>query len=137
MGMACELVEVNGMGDLDSNSNPPILNYASVPAPQANSGLGIASMVIGIAVWVMEFAGIGFAAMLVGKYANRQSPAMIFAGLGIISGVVLALVGVGLGIAALCQRDRKKIGGILGLVFNGLMLLIVGGFMILGLIVRK
>jgi hypothetical protein len=54
----------------------------------------------------------------------------LFLGLGAnVVGVILAFVN-------LAQRDRKKLFGILGLVFNGGMLLIVGVLMAIGLSMR-
>ena len=38
---------------------------------------------------------------------------------------ILTLVGLGLGIAAVVQKEAKRVFGILGLVFNGLFLLII------------
>ena len=49
------------------------------------------------------------------------------------AGHFLAMVGIGLGIAGVCQRNRKAIFGIIGLVFNGLIILGGGCLVLIGM----
>lgn len=60
---------------------------------------------------------------------------MIVLGLAVIGGVLLNLLGITLAIAGLIQRDRKKVFAILGLIFNGLVVLCVAALMVIGLAV--
>jgi hypothetical protein len=47
--------------------------------------------------------------------------------------MVLAVIGLGLGIAGIAQANRNKLFAILGIVFNGVVVLVVCGLLGLGL----
>jgi hypothetical protein len=47
--------------------------------------------------------------------------------------LLVALIGVGLGIAGVCQSNRRTVLGIIGLVFNGLIILGGGCLVLIGI----
>jgi len=99
-----------------SNLPPP------PPAATRHSRLGIASFVLAIvAVSVMCVDFIIVAAMG-GVNPTNLTFNPIDTALSCTAGLV-AMVGLGLGIAAVVQKNEKKVFGVLGLVFNGLYLL--------------
>lgn len=75
-------------------------------------------------------------AMSAGGELDEKSPAAVGLGLLLIGSVILGIVGAGLGIAGLIQADRKKLFAVLGLVFNALAVLFVGGLIVLGLLTK-
>lgn len=85
-----------------------------------HSGLGIASFITSIICSVLLFVFFVIAGVMEmstpGGIDEESTPAVIL-GMGIIFCVMGELAAVGLGIAAVCQNDRKKIFGILGLSF--------------------
>jgi hypothetical protein len=104
--------------------------------PLRQSGMGLASFILAIlsgVLLVVSVVAAGVLATRSGGTLDEKSVAAMAAGLGIILGLVMNLVGTVLGIVALMQRDRKKVFAILGLTFNVLLLLMVGGLMIVGL----
>ncbi len=91
-----------------------------------HSGLGIASFVVSLLMGASEFLLIMVAGILETATPgglNEESLAAIFIGLLVIAGLFANLAGVGLGIAGLVQRDRKKVFSTLGVVFNGMIIL--------------
>src|SRR5262245_48929619 len=100
-----------------------------------HSGPGIASFIVGVAAGLFEFLLIGGVAL---AFANAQedlderSPAAILVGLALFGGVMMALLGVALGIAGLCQSYRNKLFAVLGLVVNLLVVLGLGLLMVIG-----
>jgi hypothetical protein len=103
--------------------------------PLKHSGMGLASLIIGIFCSVWELVVIVIAGVLhntPGRTAADKASQDTMVGGLICGSLVFVLVGLGLGIASLFQRDRKKILGILGVVFNGLIILGVIGLMLLG-----
>lgn len=92
-----------------------------------HSGLGIASFVISITCSVLLFVLFVVAGVIelsTPGGMSEESPEAIMLGLGIIACIVGELVAVGLGIAAVCQNEHKKIFGILGLSFSATFALI-------------
>lgn len=107
-----------------------------VPPSAPHSGLGIASFIIALVtgtllVIAMVFAGIMAAAA--GGDVDDEAPAMIAVGCFIILGVLAHLLGLGLGIAGLVQRDRRRVFAALGMVLNGVAVLGVLALMAIGL----
>ena len=101
-----------------------------------HSGLGIASFVISLVAGVAEFLlsmVAGYIEMSTPGGINADDPIAGIIGLMMIAGIFGALVGVGLGIAVLFQKDRKKVFCILGLIFNSVILIALGGLMVLGM----
>ena len=110
--------------------NPP-------PAPkEAHSVFGIISFGISVVVGVLVLvlfclASIFNAHRLPGE---RTYPGQIILGLAMIFLMASDVVAVGLGIAALCQKGKNRLLGILGLVFSGATILGTIGLMIIGLV---
>ena len=63
---------------------------------------------------------------------GQLSVATTLFGLFIFCGFSLSLVGVGLGIAGVLQRDRKNLFAILGLILNATIALGVAAIVLLG-----
>lgn len=88
---------------------------------QKQSGLGIASFVLSIVSTLLLFVLFivaGIMEISTPGGIDEDSPQTIALGLTIILCVIGEMVAIGLGIAAVCQSDRKKVLGILGLVFS-------------------
>jgi hypothetical protein len=106
-------------------------------AALAQSRAGVGSFALSIISGLLLVASVT-AAIVINARANgavdEKSPTMIAAGLGIILGLFMNLIGVIVGGVALTQRDRKKVLAVLGVTFNGLMLLAVGGLMVWGIV---
>jgi hypothetical protein len=105
---------------------------------QPHSGLGVASLVIAV------FAG--FAALCLVAVAgyletvteggmDEESVEAILIGLGLFAVVGGAMLGLGLGLAGLFQQETNSTFPILGLVFNGMILLGLVGLVVIGLAV--
>lgn len=88
---------------------------------QKHSGLGIASFIVSTIIGVLMFFLIIIAGVMEvstpGGIDESSSSAMIV-GLLMIALMIVDVVAVGLGIAGLTQKDRKKIFSILGIVFG-------------------
>jgi hypothetical protein len=108
----------------------------SLPLEEKHSGLGIASFGISVAVGCLMVVMMGVAAVLSAHRipGSPTYPGQTLVGLAIIFLAAADVVAVGLGIAALCQTGRKRLFGILGLVFSGSTILGTIGLMIIGLI---
>ncbi len=76
-------------------------------------------------------AGILSAHRLPGEF---HYPGQTIVGLGIIFLFAVDVIAVGLGIAAVCQSEKKRLFGILGLVFSSGTILGAAGLMIVGLL---
>jgi hypothetical protein len=103
-----------------------------------HSGLGIASFIIAIVLGVFEFLFIVVAGIVETTNSGgiEAKPTIaIVVGMSILLGVGLSLVGIGLGIAGLIQKNRKKVFTILGLVFNIAVIIMVLGIVVIGIIV--
>lgn len=97
--------------------------------------MGITSFIMSIAV-----GGLMLAVFLAAAILNRQRipgeqtyPGQMFVGLAALFLLAVDVVALGLGIATLCQRGRKKVYGILGLVFSSATLVGTVGLIIIGL----
>lgn len=96
----------------------------SAEPPRTNSTLGVSAFIMGIATWVI--GGIPFIYLVVlgamsemnGQPISDEDPRVIAGGCAIIAGFLLALIGVGLGIAGCCMKGRKKTLAVLGLIAN-------------------
>lgn len=92
-----------------------------------HSGLGIASFIIGLIVLILDLILIAMA-IVIGATARpigRRGEESLIVVVGVMAcgGGVAAIVGFCLGIAGVCQTNRSKVFAILGLVFNGLIVL--------------
>lgn len=101
------------------------------------SGHGVASFVIGIVSGLAVAFGISLAAALM-MAGNPEEHLPVFGGIGFILIVflLLALVGVVLGIVALRRQDRRRTFGAIGLGLNAFILIGTGGLMLLGTFLR-
>jgi hypothetical protein len=87
-----------------------------------HSRLGIASFIISMVVVLIIFGDIALALGLSGGISVPQSYAGVDTALTCAS-ALLAAVGLVLGIVAVTRKNTKKVFGILGLVFNALIVL--------------
>jgi hypothetical protein len=109
------------------------------PAPasrQTESVLGIVSFGISLAAGFLMLATFVAAGILnAGRHQYGQRyPGQEVVGIAIILLLAADLAAAGLGIAALCQPGKKKLFGILGLVFSSGTVIGAMGIMIIGLI---
>jgi len=114
------------------------MEYGGVGREDKHSRMGIASLVLAILVGVLVFLLIGGAGVMEASTPggiNEDSTLVGLIGLGIIGCLLANLVGLGLGLAGLIQRRRKKLFAILGAIFNGLIVLVVLAVIVLGLAV--
>jgi hypothetical protein len=99
-----------------------------------HSGVGIASFCAGIMALFMVLAGFVMAALgrnpRPQRYGEGPHAAAVLGLLFITGAGVVALIGTVLGIGGVCQMQRKKVFGIIGLCTNALLLL--GGLAIFG-----
>jgi hypothetical protein len=105
---------------------------------QRQSGMGIASFVIAIVMGLAVFLLLAAAGVMEATTPggmDEKSAAAILLGLMLIGSLMVCLVGLGLGLAALAQSDRIKVFAVLGTVINAftlvgtILLIIVGTFM--------
>ncbi len=110
-------------------------HHGYAPSLLKHSGLGIASFIVSLMVGAVEFLVIMAAGIIEATTPggmDEQSMAAIVVGLFILGGLMANMAGVGLGIAGLVQRDRKKVFSTLGLVFNGTAILGIVMLMVIG-----
>ena len=89
-----------------------------------HSGMGMASFVLSIVAGVAIFALFTVAGMMEASTPggmDERDPEVVLLGLGIIAAILADLVALGLGVAGLCQPDRKKVFAVLGTVFSAVM----------------
>jgi hypothetical protein len=102
-------------------------NFSRPAENWPHSGVGIASFCAGILALFMVLAG--FVLVVLGidprphRYGGGPPPAAVLGGLVIIGAGIVALIGTGLGIGGVCQSQRKKVFGNIGLCINALLLL--------------
>lgn len=90
-----------------------------------HSGFGIASFIIALAVGALEFILLVVAGILESTTPggiDENSPIAMLLGLAMIGGILVDLLGIIFGIVGLCQRGRKKVFAILGVVIGCLVL---------------
>ena len=103
-----------------------------------HSGVGIAAFIISLVMGFITFIVVVVAGILEtsspgGMDENSVEAAVV--GLLIIGCILVQLVALGLGIAGLVQKNRKKLFAILGTVFSGMTLLGVVLLMVIGTMV--
>jgi hypothetical protein len=127
------------------------LGEEPVLEPQGHSRMGIAALAISLGT------GLAYLLLIVvlivtlgGMVSTTQDPnvivreiqsgnqsglmvAVVVFGLCMFSSPVLSLVGLGLGIAGVFQKDKRKIFPVLGIVFSSLLLCGSGSVVLLGL----
>jgi hypothetical protein len=104
--------------------------------PLRSSGLGIASLVIGLIAGTIEFVNLVVAGVLSEKQGPEfdDSNAAIVIGLVFLAGILSLIIGGVLGIIGLVQANRAKGFAIAGLVINSLVGLGILGIIVLGLL---
>ena len=87
--------------------------------------LGIASLVVSLLAAAIIFGSFVFAGYLGVKAGGGEPPEaqIMLVGLGIIGGMMMNIVGVVLGIVALCLPGRSKVSAAIGTAVGGLILL--------------
>ena len=131
-------MEENDTVDPYATPKTPLEHKGSTVAtePPRQSGLGIASFVIsliGIAITLVLFGVAGYMEASTPGGMDEAAPETILVGLLLIAAGFLLLVGLGLGIGGLFQRNRRRLFAVLGLAFSGVMLLIGIGVMAIGM----
>lgn len=106
------------------------------PTPPPYSGLGIASFAVSLIAAALSFALVALSGVL--SYTrpdglDEESLAAILIGLGLMITVFAELAAAGLGIGCLFQRDRRKLYGVLGLIFSIATLLVIVALLAFGL----
>jgi hypothetical protein len=97
-----------------------------------HKGLGIASFVLSLAVFFVLFIGIGGGAVL--QVSGHASQALfVVVGLFMVLAGILALIGIGLGVAGLFDPESKKTFPILGIIISAGMALFTVAIVIVGL----
>ena len=100
-----------------------------------HSGVGIAAFIISLLMGFITFIVVVIAGVLETSSPggiDQNSVAAAVVGLLIIGCILVQLVALGLGIAGLVQKNRKKLFAILGTVFSGMTLLGVVFLMLIG-----
>lgn len=128
------------------DTNAPVLSPSDVsPAEPRQSKLGIASFAVSL-VGLLFFC-IGFAISFVygaslaagnpvSPSINTASPLMMAAGALMCLSMVIAVVGLVLGIVAMTRKDEKRGFGVAGLVISGLIVLVYCVLTVIGLIAQ-
>jgi hypothetical protein len=120
---------------MDPENPPPPPASAPIAIERKHSGLGISSFVIslgaGFAMFVL-FCVAGFMETTTPGGIDEKSGVAVVLGLVIFAVIAVHLLGLGLAIGGLTQKDRKKVFSILGLVFNGLIIVGTIGLIVLG-----
>ncbi|MCG9748088.1 hypothetical protein [Shewanella sp. Isolate8] len=106
----------------------PAMQAPSTPTAPAlkHSGLGIAAFILSILSTLLIFALVTIAGILEATTPggmDETSPEAIIVGMLIFAFIGLALVGLGLGIGGLVQKQRKKIFAILGTIFSSVTIM--------------
>jgi hypothetical protein len=105
--------------------------------PLPSSGLGIASLVIGLIAGAIEFVNLVIAGILSQKQGgelDENSTEAMVVGLILFVGLFFGLIGGVLGIIGMVQANRAKGYAIAGLVVNSLVALGVLGIIVIGLL---
>ncbi len=118
----------------------PLRSLTTLPPPpreeEKHSGLGIASFAISILVGCLLLALFVVANFLnAGRLQHGQNyPGQVYIGFVAIFLWAVDVLAAGLGIAAICQAGRKRVFGVLGLVFSSGTLLGSVALVVVGLI---
>ena len=91
------------------------------------SKFGIASFVIGVVVAITEtaMAGAARAAAAAPGGIDEASPRALALLVCVLFGLLLALVGMLLGIAGILQPNRRRAAAVIGLLLNGLAIAVI------------
>ena len=101
---------------------------------QKHSGIGISSFIASIASGVLIFLLVAVAGFMQASGSmSRNQGAATAVGLFLFAFLGVALVALGLGIAGLMQKDRKKIFPLLGTIFSSITLVLTLVIMAIGM----
>lgn len=117
----------------DSNYSAPLDPLE--PAQKKQSGLGTASLIIGIAsiLGVCLTFGLSFYSQSVPPQTAETLTTIV--GLGGICSLAIGLLGIGLGIAGVFQKTPSKTFAIIGLILSAMGFLVMCVIMVLGVAV--
>lgn len=99
--------------------------------------MGIASFVLSIVMGVVLFllvVVLGILEMSTPGGIDEESATSIILSLLVIASLFAELVALGLGVAGILQRRRKRIFAILGTIFSGSMFFVVIALAVVGLL---
>ncbi|MCT8285606.1 hypothetical protein NYQ43_07845 [Xanthomonas translucens pv. translucens] len=108
----------------------------TAPTLPPYSGLGIASFAVSLIAAVLTLVLVGICAALVYSQPDSlddDSPLAMLVGMAMMVGIVAELAAAALGIGSLFQRDRRKLYGVLGLIFAIAPLVGVAALIVFGL----
>ena len=104
--------------------------------PKKHSGVGIASAVVAVLSGLSVVATFTVAVVLTVNdptvFDDEEGPATVALRFLLVLAVILSLIGLGLGIGAVVQREHKKTLGVVGLILNGAIVVGVVGLIVLG-----
>lgn len=99
-----------------------------------HSAVGIASFAVALVSWLAIFALIVVAgaveALKPGAFSNNSSPQAVFMGMLYLGCMLANFIGLVIAIPGICMNDTKKLYAVIGLVLNGLTLLLEVVFLI-------
>jgi hypothetical protein len=108
--------------------------YLSSSLRRGHSGLGIASLVLGVVAGVAACVFFVVAGVLGSSSSMNQGPLLAVAvGVGMILVVMTTSFASGLAVGGLVQKDKSKAFAIIGLVVNILLILSLFALMLVGL----
>ncbi|MBT8143567.1 MAG: hypothetical protein KJO55_02640 [Gammaproteobacteria bacterium] len=116
--------------------NPEQATTSPAATSHPQSGLGTASLIISLLMFVVIFLVFGYAGYLETTTPGgmqEDSPVAALVGVAFLGCMMMFLIGLILGIIGLFQRERRKLTAILGVIFNGLFTLVAIGVILLGL----
>ena len=102
---------------------------------EKHSRLGIASFALSLVVGFLILVLFVVAGVLAQRHGGGgQYPGAVAVGAGMILLVGLDFLAIGLGIAAVCQKERKRLFGVLGLIFSALTVFGSGALVAFGVL---
>jgi hypothetical protein len=130
-------------GGFPVRTQQPYPNYyaqyqpGGMPVTPTQSGLGVASFIVSVVCGLLFVGAFGVIIAAMSKSPTQDlpddAPEAMTGGCMILAALGGAAVGCVLGLINFFQPDRKKLFGILGVVFNGGMLLLGGLLIVIGL----
>ncbi|WP_314002617.1 hypothetical protein [uncultured Paenibacillus sp.] len=141
-----------GTDPLDGQSLRPLPEPGMTPVGPAlieqparrQSGLGIASFIIGVVCVISLIASIVIATASVMDFvspdgtfdesmmASEGAGALMMVGIVIMGSLALSFAGLILGIIGCVQKNRRKVFATIGVILNGLLLVGFIGLMVIG-----
>ena len=105
------------------------------PIREKHSGLGISAFIIAMVSGVIFWISVIMATAVELSNGSGGDAELMYGLVGLVMFFVLFLnlIGTGLGIAGVIQKTKKRLFAILGIVFNGLTIVVFIFLLILGL----